>query len=209
MILFICMISMAYAHVQIVYPNGGETFSGGASITIQWQEAIGHGEADWDIYFTADGGVNWQQVVMDLNHSSTSYDWQLPQEMTDKAQILVKQDNAAGPDYDSISGVFTITGSSGIEKDVHSNKKSFVLYPAYPNPFNGSTTISFYLEKNSNVEINIFNILGRHIQTLINHLLTTGEHSIYWNPQNLSSGMYYFTIKNGLNSESRRLVYLK
>jgi hypothetical protein len=83
------------------------------------------------------------------------------------------------------------------------------LRPNYPNPFNGSTTVSFSIVSACHVKLYITDLLGRHIETLKDNLLATGNYSVSWNPRNLSSGVYLCHIIGDSFSETRKLVYIK
>jgi hypothetical protein len=68
------------------------------------------------------------------------------------------------------------------------------LYPAYPNPFNPSTTITYDLPFNSEVELNIYNTLGQKVVTLVNQKQSAGRYQVKWNAANRASGIYYFRL---------------
>ncbi|MHB2149599.1 ligand-binding sensor domain-containing protein [Calditrichota bacterium LG25] len=89
-----------------------------------------------------------------------------------------------------------------------------VLYPNIPNPFNSSTTINFYLPKNSPINLSVFDLSGRKIKTLINGYLKAGKHSVQWNgldEQNnvTASGVYFFVLKAGKITKARKMFLLK
>ena len=74
-----------------------------------------------------------------------------------------------------------------------------IEFNAYPNPFNPTTTISFSILNDSNVELSIFNIKGQKIKTLVSDQLTIGNHSIIWNGTDesgevVSSGVYLYKL---------------
>jgi hypothetical protein len=71
--------------------------------------------------------------------------------------------------------------------------EQFSLNPAYPNPFNPVTTIQFGVPLGTlnAISIEIFDINGRHIETLINGEIEPGNHSVEWNATGLSSGVYF------------------
>lgn len=72
------------------------------------------------------------------------------------------------------------------------------LYQNYPNPFNPSTQIRYELVNSSTVRLEIFNILGQKIQTLVdNKVQTSGSHSVVFNAQGLSSGIYIYQLRVG------------
>jgi hypothetical protein len=84
----------------------------------------------------------------------------------------------------------TSVNSSGIN-----SPSVFSLEQNYPNPFNPTTTISFSLAKDDHVAINIYNVLGQKIMTLLNGNFTAGKHSVNFNAENLSSGTYFYELK--------------
>jgi len=67
----------------------------------------------------------------------------------------------------------------------------FVMDPAYPNPFNPSTTISYGLPTESHIEVSIFDLRGQHVETLINQYSQAGSYSVTWDASNVSSGVYF------------------
>jgi len=79
----------------------------------------------------------------------------------------------------------------------------------YPNPFNASTTISYSLSEQSEVSIEIYDILGRKIDKLSPGRQSAGEHNVIWNAENLTSGVYFFRIQAGNYTEARKMVLLK
>jgi uncharacterized protein (DUF362 family) len=71
------------------------------------------------------------------------------------------------------------------------------LHPNYPNPFNASTLIRFGLRKRSPVILEIYDILGKKVTTLLNDILDGGEHSVRFEPGNLPGGTYIFRLRAG------------
>jgi hypothetical protein len=77
---------------------------------------------------------------------------------------------------------------------------SFSLFPAYPNPFNSSTTISYSLSKASSVKVEIYDILGRRISALFDGEQDQGLHSFTWDASHQTSGTYlYKVLSNGVS----------
>jgi len=84
----------------------------------------------------------------------------------------------------------------------------------YPNPFNPETKISFYLDKGERVKLEVFNIGGQKISTLIEETLQQGEHSVIWSPRttrgrDLPSGVYLYRLQAGDYDRTRKMLYLK
>ena len=84
----------------------------------------------------------------------------------------------------------------------------------FPNPFNPQTTIQYLIHKESKVELNIYNIKGQKVKTLINEVLPAGKHTAIWdgtdqNNKPVSSGIYFYKMKAGDFQKLRRMVLLK
>ena len=95
------------------------------------------------------------------------------------------------------------------EKEV--NKiQDFYLYQNYPNPFNGETVIKFTLAKPGKVALEVFNILGEKVATLINNdKLDRGWHSVTYRAENLPSGMYFYKIQVDELKRIRKFVLVR
>jgi subtilisin family serine protease len=88
------------------------------------------------------------------------------------------------------------------------------IYPAYPNPFNPTTTIVFQMEKQQNVEVAIYDMLGRRMKTLVNEIRDGGMHTVVWDGTNdqgrtVASGVYFTRFSTGGFVASNRLMLLK
>lgn len=84
----------------------------------------------------------------------------------------------------------------------------------YPNPFNPTTTICFSLEKATDVELTVFDVLGRKVTCLHSGELPAGEHDIQWDGTNsggqrLSSGVYFYQLRMGEQIETRKMIMIK
>jgi len=86
---------------------------------------------------------------------------------------------------------------------------TYALHQNYPNPFNPSTTIAFDLPEHDLVKINVFNVKGQLVQTLVNNVYSPGHHMVTWYPANLSSGIYLYQINIGDFKAVRKMTYLK
>ncbi len=99
--------TMVSAHVKLDYPVGGETFTIGTTINIQWHVTIAHNTLNWILYYSPDGGVNWQTISSDIPPGQLNYMWQVPAGATSQGQIRVFQNNSS-TDYQDMSMNFTI-----------------------------------------------------------------------------------------------------
>lgn len=75
--------------------------------------------------------------------------------------------------------------------------KNFVLQQNYPNPFNPFTTISYQIPSNSLVQLDVYNVFGQLVETLVNAKLEAGYHKIVWNATEFPSGIYFYQLTVG------------
>jgi hypothetical protein len=87
--------------------------------------------------------------------------------------------------------------------------EQLVLHNAYPNPFNPSTLIRFDLLDANMVSLDIFDLNGKQVSSLINEYMIPGNHQISWNPGNLSSGVYIAKLSAGNTSLNQKITYIK
>ena len=92
--------------------------------------------------------------------------------------------------------------------------EEFTVLPAYPNPFNPTTTIKYSIPENAHINISIFDIRGREVATLINSTQNAGWHTVQWNAlnndgQSVSTGMYLCVVRIPEESRCFKLLLFK
>ncbi|MHB9012869.1 MAG: glycoside hydrolase family 3 C-terminal domain-containing protein [Ignavibacteriaceae bacterium] len=90
----------------------------------------------------------------------------------------------------------------------------YSLEDNYPNPFNPTTTIRYHVPKQGNVKIEVFNISGQLIRTLVNSYYNPGDYFVMWDGRNssgnvISSGTYFYRMTSGNFAETKKMVFLK
>jgi hypothetical protein len=85
----------------------------------------------------------------------------------------------------------------------------FELLSNYPNPFNPTTTLRFSLPEPNKVNMNIYDIMGRKVSTLISQRLEAGYHSIDWNASHLASGVYIVELVAGQQRRTQKIALIK
>ena len=104
---------------------------------------------------------------------------------------------------------------SGVTRDSRPTPGAYTLAQNYPNPFNPSTTISFGLPEEANIEISVFNVLGEKITELFKGVKSAGTYSVVWDAASSrwSSGIYFYQLKartaKGEFSEIKKMTLLK
>ncbi len=116
-------------------------------------------------------------------------------------------------DSNEIAATWNMDIPCGIVTGITANNNNipvnYMLYQNYPNPFNPSTKISYAIPKAGNVELKVYDILGREISVLVNEFRQTGKYSVDFNAENLSSGVYFYTIKTGNFTDSKKMTLIK
>ncbi len=166
--------------------------------------------------FTIAGGINanhvakWNGTTWSPLGIGTNYSvWKL---------AVIGQDLYAGGVFTSAGGVSAnhiAKYSCGISTKVEEDNSTKVL-PAffelkqnYPNPFNSSTVIKYNLPVYSFVKISIIDVLGREIAVLVNENQSAGSYNISFNATSFPAGIYFYRLKSGSYTETKKLVLLK
>ncbi|MCP4580394.1 MAG: T9SS type A sorting domain-containing protein [candidate division Zixibacteria bacterium] len=87
--------------------------------------------------------------------------------------------------------------------------REFALVGSYPNPFNASATIKYNLAASSQVTIEIYDILGQKVTTLVDNRQPAGYHQVTWNAADMATGMYFYKLNAGEFSETKKMMLLK
>lgn len=95
------------------------------------------------------------------------------------------------------------------DETISSTPRLFRLKQNYPNPFNPETVIAFDLLWNEHIALDVYNILGRNVSTLIDHKMAAGSHAVIFNAADLPSGFYFYRLQAGHDDEFKRMVLIK
>lgn len=116
-------------------------------------------------------------------------------------------------DVDRTLRVIKINKSLQTNSDFLKNN-GFTLKQNYPNPFNPTTTLSYVLESESIVKLNIYNTDGKHILELVDEKKNMGNHEVSWNGldkfnQSVKSGVYFYNLQVGDFEQTKKMIYIK
>jgi hypothetical protein len=85
----------------------------------------------------------------------------------------------------------------------------FYLHQNFPNPFNPNTTFRFYLGSSEYISLDVFDLVGKHVASLLSGYLGAGPHELTWNAHDLPSGLYYYRFESAMHSETKKLLLIK
>lgn len=138
----------------------------------------------------AQGGTSWRAALFGFRLEATT--------LLNRKQILQR----------AIDWV-TDFSSAVDDKPVASVPQTFRLHQNHPNPFNPSTTISFELPQAATVKLQVFDLLGRQVATLIDGFKPAGQHRVLFDAGRLPAGEYLYRLQAGEYAETRKLVLMK
>jgi sugar lactone lactonase YvrE len=90
--------------------------------------------------------------------------------------------------------------------DFNINEPKVELYQNYPNPFQSQTTIKYFIEKESNVTLKVFDLLGRELSVIEKGTKEPGEHEVVFDNKNLTDGFYIYTLQIGNRTLTKKMV---
>jgi len=101
-----------------------------------------------------------------------------------------------------------VTNPLGIEKN-NNVPTVYSLSQNYPNPFNPTTNIKFSLPKDGNVSLKIYDITGAAVQTYVDGFMSAGTYNAEIDASNLSSGVYFYTLKTNDFQQTKKMILIK
>lgn len=185
---------------------------------------------------TTNGGTEWSDLatgssanLTDLSFISNSTGWVCGEGGT----VLMTTDGGSGWDdmqtgtnltlrgicfVDSVNGWAVGDGgiilkytpeTTGIYDNESSAPSEFAIIGNYPNPFNSSTLIDLQMGDATTVTVDIYNVLGRKVETLYSGFMNSGEHKLVWDGRTEPSGVYFYKLTAGDLSAVGRMTLLK
>ncbi|MFH1699798.1 MAG: T9SS type A sorting domain-containing protein [Candidatus Zixiibacteriota bacterium] len=193
-------IQASKTHCLSVYPNDAMTGNGLFRVLYSEADIIQRGgsaddETSLKIFRWADATTGWQEVGGSVD--------------TVFNQVV---ETVSEP---GVYAAFTTDASVDVDDECGDNLPyRFELSQNYPNPFNPVTTISYSLPRKSAVSIEIFNILGQKVKTLIDETKPAGDYQITWdgndsNGAKVSTGIYFYRFQAGDFVETKKMILLK
>ncbi len=196
-----------YPEIAIAISNdGGETWK---------EEIIMNAKADDDNFALELDGMIPEYIYVGDKIEDIGDGWGL-------VHLFFLDDNSYGSSIqghgENIGGTMTYAsikiffGTSSVDPTVTPSIIS--LSQNYPNPFNPNTTISYNLKEAGQVTLEVYNIKGQKVRTLVNEHKDVGRYNIEWNGKNdnkqsVSSGMYFYKMKSGVYTDTKKMILMK
>jgi hypothetical protein len=178
-------------------------------------DGVAAGNTNLRVAYSTDSQVTWTGMTQNVPHTTNLDtlpkliypDSLLPAYSLDTAAsnpgIYVALARVTGTTENTLE-----TGSSSVEQ-LKGLPPSFMMSQNYPNPFNPVTSIEYGLLRQSHTSIQIFNILGKLVRTLVNEQQPAGVYRLSFDASGLTSGVYFYTIRAGDFSQTKRMLLVK
>lgn len=158
-----------------------------------------------NVYFTIDVSAPEQTVSVDsvneLVYSGPPDLW-VRVEMADSTGINLFLPQYSAGEVTILSPMDADDGFAGIPRVLNLNQN-------YPNPFNPTTTIAFSLPERAHTTLRVYNILGQEVVTLIDEVLSPGQHEIRWDASDRASGVYFYRLTFKDKALTKKMALLK
>lgn len=164
-----------------------------------------------DLHQTVTTANEWIELEWDLGTLIDSDDWETPFDRVVIFADLAGGSGDGGDPYIWFLDDFNFSfGEATSNEPVRAGlPQTLQLNQNYPNPFNPTTKIEFALPETAHATLNVYDMLGQRVATLVDRNLSAGSHSIDFDASNLSSGMYIYQLRAGSSVQTRKLTLIK
>ena len=147
--------------------------------------------------------TNWDGSRDDIVVDTANGTWEILDSRVDLEEQYVEANTTSFSSF----ALFETYKQTGVEEgDV---SRSFILMQNSPNPFNPVTTIRFTLPDAGIVIIDVYNMAGQKVKTIVNEFMSAGSHSVMWNASGFSAGVYFCTVQTEGISKTMKMTLLK
>jgi type IX secretion system substrate protein len=180
--------------VQMTY---GADASAGDTVTWSWP--------DLGTYYTG----NVSLAYFGFDETCTGHAVEVDMKATQSVSFFYSPD-CGGPTKFRMFAHRTKTGGVlGVGGEGNRVPPSFSLRQNYPNPFNPTTTFTFSLAGPSDVTLKVYNVLGMEVASLVSEHLPAGNFTVVWDAREITSGIYFYALRAGSFSATRKLAIVK
>jgi len=195
--------------VQVFSPNGGEIWYWNEVHQIQWNSSDNIGIDSVNIYLSVDSGATYPYRVAHFDTNDSIFDWTIPHIYSNKCLIKVlAYDLSENIGFDLSDSCFTI-GEVGIGENKILYPIQFALNILSANPCHTNFIIQLAVPLKTQVKINIYDITGKLIKTIINKTMEPGYYIFNLDAEKIPAGIYFISVKTREFSTVKKIVILK
>ena len=188
-----------------------ETPAATADVTYTWHaDSVGGDFSDPLLSIPSDNGGSETTLTLDYQTIDTALNG-LGVDVGETADLIwtVTAETENSTRFANEPFDLSITRNLGVSNEISEDPKQFTLSQNYPNPFNPSSTIEFTLPAAVDVRLEVYNISGQLVSTLVDSRMNAGQHSVVFDASNLASGVYLYRIRAGNFMETKQMTLIK
>jgi len=158
----------------------------------------------YEVEHTIPASGEWTELSIDLSGADGGVDY-------DRLVLIfdLGTEGDGSADFTWFVDNIELETATSIVDNFNENPAELSLNQNYPNPFNPTTQITFALPENSDVRLDVFNITGQRVASLVDQPMSAGSHTISFDASGLSSGVYFYRLQSGSNLLTRKMTLLK
>jgi hypothetical protein len=188
--------------LELISPAGGENWTVATKHMIVWDEYVVDNKA---LYYSTNNGTNWLKIVDNIDTSTNSYDWTIPNTPSQNCLVAVQLKSTLAFIKNPL--VFTISAVSGVETSP--KPLSFCMQQNYPNPFNPSTSVKYQIPEKGFVNLKVYDLIGKELATLVNETKNAGFYEVHFDASELPSGIYIYQIRSNNFISTKKMMLIK
>ena len=171
--------------------NSGASYSDSKCVTVKYDSS---GGLIWDVVYSTSPGA------LDLGGFLA---------VDDSGCVCVGGYSAVATGWDYLAIRYRQDSGAGVDAPSAILPSGYTLDQNFPNPFNPRTTICYSIPAATHVSLNVYNLAGSEVATLVHGVQQAGSHSIVFDASSLSSGIYFYRLQTASFVDTRRLVVIK
>jgi len=136
-------------------------------------------------------------------------EWSNVVDLSDVVQLKIDDAGAGDSPTLYIDNIYFYSGVATSIDGTDELPNNFTLEQNYPNPFNPTTNISYTLPANAEVTLEVFNVAGQRVATLVDAFQSTGSYNVTFDASNLASGLYTYRLTTGNSVQVKKMMLIK
>lgn len=194
--------------IQVYTPNGGEVWFWNDEHQIVWNSADNIGIDSLNLYLSIDSGATYPFLIAHFNTNDSMFNWTIPQVNSDDCLIkIVGYDASGNIGFDVSDSCFTIGEYSISEGNTAVPK--FWSFATSPNPCHKKLNIHFANPVKTQIKINIYDIAGKVVATIINETIEPGYHTFNWDTKEIPAGIYFISAQANEYFNIKKTIIVK
>ncbi|MGC8595568.1 MAG: family 16 glycosylhydrolase [Candidatus Kryptoniota bacterium] len=189
--------------INMIFPKGGETFFPDSVVELRWESPM---VDQVMIGFSPNGIGNWTLIQDSVAARFGVYRWIVPNIMSRSCRLLVMNENNRS--VSDTCNPFSIELISSV-KSVSGQAYDYFLGQNFPNPFNPVTSIVYSVPRDTFVNLEVYDIAGRKVATLVKGFVRAGTHKVLFNGDKLTSGVYICKLRSDDFQKISKMALIK